>query len=370
MRAFEAGLGTARVQAEVFAAGGHGMALFERRADVEARVLGFLRRMLGGTRNFGLALGDGAVLRGAVDLSLDPGGPAVILVPDVGKDRTSLRRLRGVLAERLPYDVVVIDPRGSGESQPAGAAGEGEAVVGVSLADDVPPEDPRSWWVLVRDLEALVRVVGGGGDVEGAPEPLHFVPRSAVAVVAVGMAGTVAAEALGNLVEDPSLPRLGALVLISPIANAHGMTIWTGLGDHLLPRRVGVFAAAGSRALLTAADADGMGSVAKTVRSIQAMFRDEALTRIYTSDAYGEVLINVHADLAPAIGDFLFERLEDEWGALSAGSFVGDLTVAGWGGDVPGRRYRVGRGGREGAVMMRGGPRVAPWCDVAPRPWS
>ena len=132
-----------------------------------------------------------------------------------------------------------------------------------------------------------------------------------------------------------------------------------------MPRRVGVFAAAGSRALLTVADTDGMGSVAKTVRSIQAMFRDEALTRIYTSDAYGEVLINVHADLAPAIGDFLFERLEDELsgGAPSGGvPTSGDLDGGGMGaGDVPEPRVIesdvvVG----ECAVMMRGGPRVAP----------
>ncbi|MBI5498731.1 MAG: hypothetical protein HY907_00690 [Deltaproteobacteria bacterium] len=328
VRAIEAGLGTARAQAEVFASGGQGVELVERRSDVAARVLAFLRRMLGGTRDFALTLGDGAVLHGSIDASLDPGGPAVILVPDVGKDRSSLRRLRGVLAERLPYDVVVFDLRGYGESRVPETDG-GEDAGEVPFRDDVPADDPRSWRVLVRDLVSLARMVVQGGDVEGVTEPLHFIRRSACALVGVGMAATVAAEAAGELVEDPGMPRLGALVLVSPIANAHGMTIWTALGDHLLPRRVGVFAAAGSRALLTAADVDGMGSVAKSVRAIQAMFRDDAVTRIYTSDAHGEVLVNVHADLAPAVADFLFARLGDELsGAPPGGKGVEAGVVA------------------------------------------
>ncbi|MBI5488648.1 MAG: alpha/beta hydrolase [Deltaproteobacteria bacterium] len=353
VRALEAGLGTARAQAEVFATGGHGMELVERRPDVEARVLAFLRRMLGGTRDFALTLDDGAVLHGSIDASLDPGGPAVILVPDVGKDRSSLRRLRGVLAERLPYDVVVFDLRGYGESRLPEVDG-GEDAGEVPFRDDVSEDDPWSWRVLVRDLEALSRIVAAGGDVAGTPEPLHFIRRSAYALVGMGMAGTVAAEAAGELVEDSGMPRLGALVLISPIANAHGMTIWSALGDHLLPRRVGVFAAAGSRALLTAADVDGMGSVAKTVRAIQAMFRDDAVTRIYTSDAHGEVLVNVHADLAPAIADFLFARLSDERsGALPGGegadAGAGGGAGAGAGsatGSVPGAPAVVADGGR------------------------
>ena len=315
VRAIEAGLGTARTDAEVFAAGGHGLALLERRPELEGRVLGLLRRTLGGTVNFGLTLEDGTALRGSVDQSLDPGGPAVILVHDVGRDRSSLRKLRTVLVEQLPYDVVVFDLPGYGASVPGWAAAEadaGDAGGAAGYLDDVPPEDPRSWRSLVRSLEGLVRIVAGGGEVEGAGEGFSFTVRSTYALVGVGMGVTIAVEAAAELAADATLPPVGAVVLVSPIANARGMSIWPGLGDVLRPRGVGVFAAAGSRALMTAADAaDGMGSVAKAVRTIAAMFRGAAVTRIYTTDAHGEALVNVHADLAPAIAQFLLERLEE-----------------------------------------------------------
>jgi alpha-beta hydrolase superfamily lysophospholipase len=307
VRAIESGLGVSRAEADVFAAGGHGVALLERRPDLKARALGFVRRVLVGSAEFDVAVEGGIDLRASADLSLDPGGPAVIVVHDLGSDRTALRKLRLVLSERLPFDVVFYDQRGHGAS-----------AVAPPLDESVPADDVRSWWVLVRDLETVVRrVVAGEGEAGGAFPALR---RTAYALVGIGSGATVAATAAGELVDDATLPPLAAVALISPIANAHGLSIWPALGDKLLPRDVGVFAAAGSRAAMSLEDAaEGFGSEAKSVQTIGTMFRGAAVTRIYTSEAHGDVLINLHADLAPTLADFLSERLMEPPVAIDVG---------------------------------------------------
>jgi pimeloyl-ACP methyl ester carboxylesterase len=338
VRAIESGLGVSRVEADVFAAGGHGVALLERRPDVLARALGFLRRALAGTAEFDVPVEGGIDLRASADLSLDPGGPAVIVVHDLGSDRTALRKLRLELSQRLPFDLVFYDQRGHGASAVAVGAGDAGDAAAVPFDESVPADDVRSWWVLVRDLETVVRrVVAGEGGTGGAFPALR---RTTYALVGVGLGATVAATAAGQLADDGELPPLAALALISPIANAHGLSIWPALGDKLLPRGVGVFAAAGSRAAMSLEDAvEGFGSEAKTVQTIGTMFRGAAVTRIYTTEAHGDVLINQHVDLAPTLADFLYARLVeppvavDVGGAQQGGAAEGPAVPAG-GADV------------------------------------
>lgn len=331
VRAVEAGLGVANTDCEVFRDGGRGLALLRHRPDVEGRLLGFLRRRLGATAEFAIPLPDGTSVRATADLSLDAGGPVVVLVHEVGRNRASLKRLREVLAERTPYDLVSFDLRSRPAAPAADAdggtapddapappetAGAGEpaaatAQAGAEFIEGVPVDDPRSWWQLVRDVEQVVRAVTAGGGLPsvdgGAP-----VPRSAWALVGLGFGGTLAVAAAGNLAGDAAIPPLAAVALVSPVANGHGITLWEPLGNRLRPTGVSVFAAAGARTAMSAHDlADGLGSQAKTVRSIGLMFRDRAALRTYTSEAHAEQLIHVHADLAPAMAEFLYARVED-----------------------------------------------------------
>jgi hypothetical protein len=137
------------------------------------------------------------------------------------------------------------------------------------------------------------------------------VRRSAWALVGLGFGGTLAVAAAGELVADAAVPPLAAVALVSPVANLHGLTLWEPLGNRLRPTGVAVFGAAGARAAMAAHDlADGLGSQAKAVRSIGTMFRDRAVIRTYTSEAHAEQLIHAHADLAPAMAQFLFERVQ------------------------------------------------------------
>ena len=328
--AVEAGLGVANTDCEVFRDGGRGLALLCRRPEVEGRLLGFLCRRLGATAEFAIPLPDGTSLRATADLSLDAGGPVVVLVHEVGRGRVSLKKLRDALAERTPYDLVSFDLRsrpatpaadadggaGSADATPGGPAAEGAttggtAPPGAEFMEGVPVDDPRSWWQLVRDVEQVVRAVTAGGALP-AVDGGASVPRSAWALVGLGFGGTIAVAAAGNLVGDAALPPLAAVALVSPIANGHGITLWEPLGNRLRPTGVSVFAAAGARAAMSAHDlADGLGSQAKTVRSIGLMFRDRAAVRTYTSEAHAEQLIHVHADLAPAMAEFLYARVED-----------------------------------------------------------
>ena len=364
--AVEAGLGVANTDCEVFRDGGRGLALLRHHPELEGRLLGFLRRRLGATAEFAIPLPDGTALRATADLSLDAGGPVVVLVPEVGRGRASLKKLREVLAERTPYDLVSFDLRsrpatpaaeadggiapagaipggpaadggtagGSGSlvgpaaedatargrvpvgATPAGPAAEdgttgGRAPVGAEFMEGVPVDDPRSWWQLVRDVEQVVRAVTVGGGLPAVDGGVP-VPRSAWALVGLGFGGTLAVTAAGNLVGDAALPPLAAVALVSPVANSHGITLWEPLGNRLRPTGLSVFAAAGARAAMSAPDlVDGLGSQAKTARSIGTMFRDRAAVRLYTSEAHAEQLIHVHADLAPAMAEFLYARVED-----------------------------------------------------------
>ncbi|MBN1773031.1 MAG: alpha/beta fold hydrolase [Deltaproteobacteria bacterium] len=352
--AIEGGLGVPRTDCEVFRDGGHGLELVQRQAGLEGRLLGFLRKLLGATAEFAIPMPDGTSLRATADLSLDAGGPVVLLVHEVGRSRATLKRLREVLVERTPYDLVAFDLR----SRPAAAnaeadagsapeeAGDGGASVGgasgpgATFIDGVPVEDPRSWWQLVRDVEAVVRAVLAGGGVPsvdgGTP-----VPRSAWALVGLGFGGTLAVAAAGELAGDAALPPLAAVALVSPVANAHGITLWEPLGNRLRPTGVSVFAAAGARTAMSAHDmADGLGSQAKAVRSVGAMFRDRATIRTYTSEAHAEQLIHAHVDLGPAMAEFLYARVEE---ALRKGL------------------VRV-----TGPVPLVGGPPPPPWVGAEP----
>ncbi len=127
----------------------------------------------------------------------------------------------------------------------------------------------------------------------------------------MGLGGRLGGGAAGGRVGDATMPPLAAVALVSPVANAHGLTLWEPLGNRLRPTGVAVFAAAGARAAMAAHDlADGVGSQAKAVRSIGTMFRDRAVVRTYTSEAHAEVLLHAHADLGPALAQFLYERVQ------------------------------------------------------------
>jgi pimeloyl-ACP methyl ester carboxylesterase len=156
----------------------------------------------------------------------------------------------------------------------------------------------------VGEIAAVVRAeVSGAAEDDAAVGPLP--QRSGWVLVGFGWGATVAALAAGELVEDASLPPLRGLVLVSATANGRGVSIWPALGEHVRARGVPVFAAAASRAAIDVeAQRTGMGADARTVRTIQSMFRGEAVVRIYPSGARAEALINLHVDLAPAIAGF------------------------------------------------------------------
>ncbi|MDI7266361.1 MAG: alpha/beta fold hydrolase, partial [Myxococcota bacterium] len=295
VRAIEASAGVENVVADVFETGGHGVALLRGRPDLADAALAFATRLLASSERVAIPVGDEIVLIGSLDPALDPSAPAIVLVHGLRRDSRSLEPLRAALATALPYRILAVDLRAHGASI---ATSSGSPIGFEQLSGGVPDEDVRSYRGLLRDVEAVVRFATNTGDDGTAP--------ARWAIVGAGFGGTLAVVAAGAATADPGVGPPAAIVLLSPVANMHGLSIWESLGARLRPGGVQVFAAASSRASMSLDDAaEGIGSDARTVRTISTMLGPGAPVRIYPSDAYAEDLQAAHRDLVPAIVEFL-----------------------------------------------------------------
>ncbi len=300
VRAIEASAGVENVVAEVFETGGHGVALLRGRPDLADAALAFATRLLASSERVAIPVGDEIVLVGSLDPALDPSAPAIVLVHGLRRDSRSLEPLRAALATALPCRILAVDLRAHGASV---ATSSGSPIGFEQLSGGVPDEDVRSYRGLLRDVEAVVRFATNTGDVDCGQSRARC-PR--YAIVGAGFGGTLAVVAAAAATADPGVGPPAAIVLLSPVANMHGLSIWEPLGARLGSAGAQVFAAASSRASMSLDDAaEGIGSDARTVRTISTMLGPGASVRIYPSDAYAEDLQAAHRDLVPAIVEFL-----------------------------------------------------------------